>query len=209
MLPLRDPDIQNTSSLEDLFPHDHKPFQKEVAVAVEKEGGQGVLLLLDGFDELPAIKRRESSLWMRLITGRLLRLSTVMFTGRSWVIKPLLAPKNVLRISQHVEIVGFTSDNINEYINKAFSDATGESKFCDYLSTCPHIRSTMYVPLNCAVVVEVYRSSRSKHSIPKTMTQLYTALVRGFYWATSKFILMVPCWVSLSGLLACLTSREG
>ena len=57
LLPLRDPDIQNARSLEDLFPHDHTPFQKEVAAAVEREAGKGVLFLLDGLDELPASKR--------------------------------------------------------------------------------------------------------------------------------------------------------
>ena len=30
MLPLRDSDIQNASSVEDLFPHDYKRFQREV-----------------------------------------------------------------------------------------------------------------------------------------------------------------------------------
>ena len=178
MLPLRDPDIQNPSSLEDLFPHDHKLFQKEVVEAVEQEAGKRVLFLLDGFDELPAVERQESSFWMRLITGRLLPLATVMVTSRPWSINPLLAPEYISRISQHVEIVGFTSDNINEYINKAFPSATEKNKFCDYLSTCPHIRSIMYIPLNCAIVVEVYRSSGSQHSYPKTMTKLYTALVK-------------------------------
>ena len=62
MLPLRDPDIQNARSLKDLFPHDHKPFQKDVAATVGQEAGKGVLFLLDGFDELPSIKRQESSL---------------------------------------------------------------------------------------------------------------------------------------------------
>ena len=48
MLPLRDSDIQNASSLENFFPmHDHKPFQQEVMEAVEQEG-KGVLCVRDG-----------------------------------------------------------------------------------------------------------------------------------------------------------------
>ena len=91
---------------------------------MKEEAGKGVLFILDDFDELPAVKRQESSLWMRLITGRLLPLATVMVTNRPWAIRPLLAPDHISRISQHVEIVGFTSDNVNEYINKAFPDPT-------------------------------------------------------------------------------------
>ena len=35
----------------------------------------------------------------------------------------------------------------------------------------------MYIPLNYAIVVEVYRLSRSINHASKTMTQLYTTLV--------------------------------
>ena len=68
-----------------------------------------------------------------------------------------MVPEHIPSISQYTEIVGFTRSNINEYISKAFPDATERGKFFEYLSTYPHIRSTMYVPLNCAVVVDVYR----------------------------------------------------
>ena len=37
----------------------------------------------------------------------------------------------------------------------------------------------MYIPLNSAIVVEVYRNSRKDESlVPKTMTELYSSLVR-------------------------------
>ncbi len=37
----------------------------------------------------------------------------------------------------------------------------------------------MYIPLNAAIVVEVYRTSKKdKSNIPRTMTQLYSCLVR-------------------------------
>ena len=36
----------------------------------------------------------------------------------------------------------------------------------------------MYIPLNCAIVVEVFRQSGSIEDAPKTLTQLYTELVK-------------------------------
>ena len=37
----------------------------------------------------------------------------------------------------------------------------------------------MYIPLNSAIVVEVYRNSRKDETlVPKTMTELYSSLVR-------------------------------
>ena len=82
MLPLRDSDIQNAGSVEDLFPHDHKPCQQEVTKAVEHESGKGVMFVLDSFDELPVHKREAPSLWMKLIAGKILLMSTVMVISR-------------------------------------------------------------------------------------------------------------------------------
>ena len=48
-----------------------------------------------------------------------------------------------------------------------------------YISYYPHIHSMMYIPLNSAIVVEVYRNSRKDETlVPKTMTKLYSSLVR-------------------------------
>ena len=52
-----------------------------------------MLFVLDGFDELPVHKREASSFWMKLITGKILPLSTVMVTSRPWAIKTLLEPE--------------------------------------------------------------------------------------------------------------------
>ena len=42
----------------------------------------------------------------------------------------------------------------------------------------PHIKSVMYIPLNYAIIAQVYYESQSSHhlAIPRTRTQLYNAL---------------------------------
>lgn len=48
-----------------------------------------------------------------------------------------------------------------------------------YLKAFPHIHRMMYIPLNCAIVLEIYRSGRKQNSpIPTTMTELYSSLIR-------------------------------
>ena len=79
-------------------------------------------------------------------------------------------------ISQHIEIVGFTDDNVDEYISKAFPDAA-EKKQVLWVSTCSDIRSTMYIPIYYARVDCQGPSILYTHT-QKTMTQIYTALVR-------------------------------
>ena len=47
-----------------------------------------------------------------------------------------------------------------------------------YLEAYPHIHSMMYIPLNCAIVLEVYRrSKRQSLPFPTTMTELYSSLI--------------------------------
>ena len=111
LLPLRDKSIQIANKLEDLLTHDSFEIQKMVNRAIEKNAGEGILLLLEGFDELPEEKRSESSLFMKLICGKILPLATMMVTSCPWAISPLLRHYSH-RISQHIEIIGFSKINI-------------------------------------------------------------------------------------------------
>ena len=83
-------------------------------------------------------------------------------------------------ISQHIEILGFTKANIQSYLESTIPD--DPSLLADlkkYISCYHHINSMMYIPLNSAIVVEVYRNSRKDDTlVPKTMTELYSSLVR-------------------------------
>ena len=50
--------------------------------------------------------------------------------------------------------------------------------FLKYMFLVPHIKSMMYIPLNCAIIAQVYYESQKscQLTIPKTKTQLYNAL---------------------------------
>ena len=173
LLQLRDPEVREVSKIADLFPNSSADLRKEIIEA----RGKNCCILLDGFDELPEDKRKEHSFFMKLLTGKLLPLTTVIITSRPW------ATNNFVwryrhRISQHIEIVGFTRENVDKYIIQAFPEETQRSIFQQYIKRYPYIRSVMYIPLNCAIVVEVFRESGSIEDAPKTLTQLYTKLVK-------------------------------
>ena len=173
LLQLRDPEVREALTIADLFPKSDENFCKKV----KDMHGQGAFILLDGFDELPEDKRKDESFFMELLTGKVLPLATVMVTSRPWATNNLVETYKHC-ISQHVEIVGFTHENVEDYITQAFPDEKGRSDFQQYLKRYPYIRSVMYIPLNCAIVVEVFRQSGSVEGAPKTLTQLYTELVK-------------------------------
>ena len=173
LLQLRNPEVQEASIIADLFPNSDENICKKM----KDMHGQGAFILLDGFDELPEDKRKDESFFTKLLTGELLHLATVMVTSRPWATN-MFVQRYKRRISQHIEIVGFTRENVDKYITQAFLAEKERSTFQQYLKRYPYICSVMYIPLNCAIVVEVFRQSGSVEDAPKTLTQLYTNLVK-------------------------------
>ena len=179
LLRLRDKNVRGAKNISDLFRyHDHQ-IQQAAVREIQRTGGKGVLLLFEGYDELPEELRTKNSIFLDVIKGEELPEATVLITSRSWA-SEFLHRECKDHISQHIEILGFTKGNIQSYLESTTANdpslLTGLKK---YISFYPHIGSLMYIPLNSAIVVEVYRNSRKDETlVPKTMTELYSSLVR-------------------------------
>ena len=179
LLRLRDKSVRIAKNISDLFRyHDHQ-IQQAAVEEIQRTGGKGVFLLFEGYDELPEELRTESSVFLDVITGRELPEATVLITSRPWA-SEFLHRECKENISQHIEILGFTKDNIQSYLKSTIAnDPSLPVGLEKYISCYPHINSLMYIPLNSAIVVEVYRNSRKDDTlVPKTMTELYSSLVR-------------------------------
>ena len=79
------------------------------------------------------------------------------------------------RVDQFIEILGFSSKQIQEYIDLMIKDGA-PSELREYIDSNPRISSAMYNPLHARIVVEVYRENHenSNSIIPNTTTELYT-----------------------------------
>ena len=164
----------------DLFPHDNKKLQYSVAEEVVDKEGQGVLLILDGYDELPLeLRHKPTALLSRLLNGRSLPKCTVVVTSRPSATDDLYQMYRP-QIHRNVEILGFTQECIKDYAYSILSSQPDVLEdFMSYISASenPAINTLMYIPLNAAIIVEIYSHNRKKGiPIPKTMTQLYTQL---------------------------------
>ena len=200
LLRLRDERISRAKSLSDLIYHSSECVCQAVVEELESTFGVNTLIILEGFDELPDSQRRESSIFLQLILGRLLLHATIMITSRPWATGALLA-QFMDRIFLHVEILGFTEENITNYVTSVFTGegkktasaidqsvggpevVSEEAKNIDdvmaYIGKYPQIKACMYIPLNAAIVVSIYRESmKSKWGLPTTLTELYQALTR-------------------------------
>ena len=178
LLKFRDKRVQEAESVSDLFYHPLAKLQSEIVNYICSTGGHGLLVILEGFDEAPASKQTMDTVFVRLFSGQELPKATVILTTRPSASAELcqLCRGNH---SRRIEIVGFGKEEIDQYIRCAFSDEQLLSDFTKYLSLYPHIHALMYVPLNSAIVVEVFKSCSSSGTVvPKTMTQLYSSLMR-------------------------------
>lgn len=177
LLRMQDRRVQTADTLYDIFYHDNKAFREIVVEKITRCGGAGVLLILDGIDEFPHLLYKP--LFGNLLDGISLPEAALLITVRpsgTLTIFDCLGPEST--ISRHFELLGFTNEGIEQYYRSAFPSLEQLHDFLDYLSINPCIREMMHVPLNIAIVIEVYKSRKyaPETSTPQTLTELYTSL---------------------------------
>ena len=145
---------------------DHKKTREEVIDVVTGNAGSGIMLLLDGFDELTP-ELRNKSLFVDLINGRRLTNCTVFVTSRPY------ASQKLQRIcNRHIEILGFSLDKIRCFINSAFpKDKERANDLIRDLESREDLLSLCYIPMNCAIIIYVYKGEN--FHLPNTVTALY------------------------------------
>ena len=176
LLRLRDKSSREAKELSDLFPYPKKSVSESLADEALERNGEGILFLLEGFDELPPNLRSESSIYTDLIKGDLLPSASVLVTSRPYAVSDFHW-KYSQRMSQWIEILGFTRRQIDEYlIGYSDNDPKLLNQLQRYVSLNPPIHAAMYIPLNTVIVCEIFRDCcKSNCVIPSTMTELYTA----------------------------------
>ena len=173
---LREKKAQEARCLGDLLPCDATTNIKELLAAIGE--GDGMLIVCDGFDELPCEQRQEGSVYIDLLKGRLLAEATIIVTSRPSVSAELwrLCQHN---IDRHLEVIGFTREDIKRFALSVFS---GDilAGFLSYITSNPPIYGMMYIPLNAVFVALIYQDSYDTDMpFPTTMTQLFDALTCG------------------------------
>jgi len=178
LLKLREKRIQNFKNLSEVLNHPTDPTLGQEVVDEILEG-EGVLLILDGLDEFPSTLLKEDNCLIRqLMSGSCLPKATVVVTSRpsARMSFELCQPQ----VSKHIEIIGFTEEDRVKYAESVFrSQPDMLVDFLKYSFNNPTIKTMMYIPLVCAIVAQIYKQcGGARKLIPRTMTQLYTALCR-------------------------------
>ena len=178
LVKLREKWALNATSLPGLFRYPPNPgLSASIVEELNMSQGRNLVLVLDGFDEV-SHKFHEDSVLKSVLCKKLLPECAIILTTRPSArstLKSMFQPQ----VNKHIEIIGFTEEERVRYITQVFSDKPElHRNFLKYMFLIPHIKSMMYVPLNCAIIAQVYDESQGNRNlaIPRTKTQLYQAL---------------------------------
>ncbi|XP_044168870.1 NACHT, LRR and PYD domains-containing protein 12-like [Acropora millepora] len=153
-----------------------------------------VLLIFDGLDEYSRkeqINTHEnykndveekmpvSVLYKKLAAGELLRGASILVTTRPTAVK-YVAHSDVKRT---VEIRGFTSENVEEYVEKFTQRYPGaKEKILGHIKSNINLFSLSYIPVNCFLICHCLLQSILCESsqLPTRMTDIYQMTVKMF-----------------------------
>lgn len=190
LVQLRSTSLHISSVRDILLP---KP-SKEVEEQILSTQGEGMLVILDGFDELPKQMQESDSLYCNLITGKCLPKACILVTSRPKAAKQLqklfvpepLAPLNV-------EILGFQIQDIEAYVQCVIDDEKQQQEFLRYIESNVVIKNMMYIPLHTAIVIELFKCKSETHkngmnkptNCAMTLTELFSDLCM---WLIYRYI---------------------
>nr|XP_058946683.1 NLR family CARD domain-containing protein 3-like [Pocillopora verrucosa] len=164
---------------------------------------EGVLILFDGFDEFKdnanmAVapshpgnikdKMPLQILYQWLVTGKLLEDASIVTTTRPTALTGIAH----LNFDKTFEILGFSTEQIQEYINKfaGVDNQVGETLW-RHISSNMNLLSLCYVPVNsfiiCSSLSQILQfESSASVTLPSKLTTIYKIAVKVFYFKHTK-----------------------
>ena len=171
------------------------------------ENPSKVLLIFDGVDEMKfkkniakysdsdqpndvTAKMSVPVLFNKIASGKLLGGATVLTTTRPNAVSFV----KHLKFDRTVEILGFTSEQVEDYVNKFTADeqeGTGRTIW-QHISSNLNIFSLCYVPVNCFIIctclLHVLQTLKRNVStlLPTKLTDIYSIAIKMFYFKHSR-----------------------
>ena len=172
LLALRQPSIREANSIEDLIKTDSPGLQQQVVHHIQETSGEHVLLILDGYDELSNEDRTYESLFLDIVRGNKFPKCSVLVTSRPYASDYL---QQLESVNRHVEVLGFTKEQIEHCIMENIPDKAKSTELVQSLKERQDIVSLCYIPLNCAIVLYVYKMAQ--FTLPNSLTKLYEIFI--------------------------------
>ena len=172
LLLLRDPNVQKITNEHTLIEHFTKSTNKveQLCSYLEDKHGAGVILIIDGFDEL-STKLRRWSFFRRLIEKRCLPKARIVVTSR-----PSASACLHHVVDRRMEILGFEQSSKNQYVTEALQDYPSKlEKLQRHFQQYPNIDAICYIPLIMSIIV--FLCMCQPDELPPTATKMYASFI--------------------------------
>ena len=163
-----------------------------------------VLLIFDGLDEYSRkedinaqeddqtyknnveVKMPLSVLYNKLAAGELLRGASILTTTRPKAVEYV----EHVAFQRTVEILGFTSTNVEEYVERFSQDFTGaKEKIWEHIKSNANLFSLCYIPVNCFLIchclLQIFLSGSSQQ-LPTKITDIYQMTVKMVFFKHNR-----------------------
>ncbi|XP_044179384.1 NACHT, LRR and PYD domains-containing protein 12-like [Acropora millepora] len=163
-----------------------------------------VLLIFDGLDEYSRkedISAQEhdqtykniveekmplSVLYNKLAAGKLLPGASIVTTTRPKAVEYVAH----VDFQRTVEILGFTSTNVEDYVQRFSQDFTGaKEKIWEHIKTNANLFSLCYIPVNCFLICHCLLQiflSESSEQLPTKITDIYQMTVKMVFFKHNR-----------------------
>ena len=179
LLRLRDPRVANMTHISELILHstnDVAYFASEASQEIECREGEGVLLVLEGWDELSDDKQQKS-LFASMISKNIFSKASILITSRPSSIGSI----KKIHVTRNIAILGFSEDQIKQYLTHCFPDPSEgvksklKQRFLVQLNSYSALKSLACIPVNLSILVHVFKQCGQK--LPNSLTELYKKYV--------------------------------
>lgn len=177
LLRVRDEQLHPAKSLKDLILYSVDERKDDILQYFKSTKGKHTLIILEGIDELPRHLFTPSNIYTRILSGTELPDATLLLTCRPPATS-FLWDKWRARISKHVEILGFTTENITNYV-ASVHDSKRSAEFYSYVNNAPSLKRLMHNPLHSVIVLEMHRMFRNRDKpMPTKIAAMFAVYVQ-------------------------------
>lgn len=151
LVKLEDPNIKEAESLKDILPQRDSKMASDAKDAIIQSDGDGVLWILDGWDEIP----QNSIIKMLFNEVSPVFKSSIIITSR-----PSSSATLQSQASSRIELLGFTSDVLEEYFTECLEgNLSRVQTLLEKIQENPELEGSCYLPLHASIVVNCFISN--------------------------------------------------
>ena len=150
---------------------------KRTAREIIAKEANGVLWILDGYDELPS-HLQDDSIISTLIRPKFHQENPLSKTAVIVTSRPISSGNLCPMVFSRIEVLGFTLEEQRLFFTECLNnDIKAVETLMERLSSNPAIEGSCYLPLNASTVAHIYLTNES---LPSTIYGIFSSLVQHY-----------------------------